>query len=48
MYTVKKTLVKPSNEVWFNESHPTESLVLSEWIKTRPGFIYFECRSLEI
>jgi hypothetical protein len=39
MYTVKKTLVKPSNEVWFNESHPTESLVLSEWIKTRPGFI---------
>jgi hypothetical protein len=39
MYTLKKTLVKPSNEVWFNESHPTESLALSEWIKTQPGFI---------
>ena len=41
MYTIKKTLIKPSNEVWFNESHPTESLVLSEWFKTRTGFISF-------
>jgi hypothetical protein len=39
MYIVNKVLVKPSTEVWFNESHPNESLVISEWLETRPGFI---------
>jgi hypothetical protein len=47
MYIVNKVLVKPSTEVWFNESHPNESLVISEWLETRPGFISINNQSPE-
>jgi len=42
MYKMKQIITKPSTELWFHESNPEESLIISNWMENQTGFISIE------